>query len=114
MYTTNPAIAYLMWDYNNTGKSLKNKFIPVDVAITADGQSITWFDVDSRVKGLPVASTAANVSIFNTSNTRGFQIGDTVIITRKKLSALTRTKRVITAVIANTSITFDAPVNLEA
>jgi len=114
MYTTNPAISYLMWDYNNTGKSLKNKFIPVDVAITADGQSLTWFDVDSRVKGLNVTADAANVTTFTNSTTRGFQVGDTVIVTRKKGSSLAREKRVLTAVIADTSITFDAPVDLEA
>ena len=105
---------YLLFDYNKPGqKSLKSKFLPIEGTMTTDGKSITWYDYSMFDIETKVLADAASSTTLVAAKTDGYEVGDTILITRKAGSSLTNEKRVITAVAADTSLTIDSAVAVE-
>ncbi len=101
---------YLLFDYNKPGqKSLKSKFLPIEGTMTTDGKSITWYDYSMFDIETPILVEEAVASVtIPATKTAGYEVGDTILITRwtaGKTAAQVNEKRVITAIVADTSIT---------
>jgi len=106
-------LSYLFFDYNNPGRSLKSKFLPIDSTITDDGVSLSWYDYSMFDSETRILSDAANVTVVAVEDTAGYEVGDTVHIARKEGSTLLNEQRNITAVTLDTSITLDSSIDLE-
>ena len=105
---------YLLFDYNKPGqRSLKSKFLPIEGTMTTDGKSITWYDYSMfDIETAILVDAASSVTIAATSTT-GYEVGDTILVVRKKGSALPNEKRVIASIVADTSVTFTVAVVVE-
>lgn len=108
-------LTYLLFDYNKPGqKSLKSKFLPIEGTITTDGKSITWYDYSMFDIETVVAANAATSTTLLAPKTSGYEVGDTILIVRKPGSTLTNEKRTIVSIVADTSITVNSTVVVEA
>lgn len=105
---------YLLFDYNKPGKTLKSKFLPIEGTITTDGKSITWYDYSMFDVETVIAANAASSTTITVPKTGWYEVGDTIVVTRKSGSTLSNEKRVITAVAADTSVTVNTAVVVEA
>lgn len=107
-------LQYLLFDYNKPGqKSLKTKFLPIDSTITSDGKSLTWYDYSMFDVETKITANAASSVTISMADTKGYEVGDTILVSRKPGSTLSNEKRTITAVVDNTSITVNSAVVLE-
>jgi len=108
-------LTYLLFDYNKPGqKSLKSKFLPIEGTITTDGKSITWYDYSMFDVETTIAVDNASDTTLLASSTSWYEVGDTILITRKSGSALANEKRVIASIVDDTSITVTAAVWVQA
>ena len=103
---------YLLFDYNKPGqRSLKSKFLPIEGTMTTDGKSITWydysmFDIETTIAVESLASTTITAA-----KTDGYEIGDTILVTRGAdgvTASAINEKRVITAVTDGVSLTVNS------
>ena len=105
-------LSYLLFDFNVQGtKSLKQKFLPIEGTITEDGKTLSWYDYSMFDKELSItgnndAATAITAAESTGLKTAGIEVGDQLLIVRADGSAKTNVKVTVTAVVADTSITW--------
>lgn len=114
------AFTYMFIDFNNmSNKSLTNKFLPMEWTITEDGRSITWydynmFDVELTITGDNNAATSITTAEVTWLQTAWFEVWDQIMIVRAAGSTKpTNERREITAIVADTSITWSGAVDLD-
>lgn len=115
-------LSYLLFDFNVQGaKSLKQKFLPIEGTITENGTSIEWYDYSMFDKELTIdgnndtctSITATEVTGIATLGTAGIEVGDQLLVVRADGSAKTNVKVTVTAVVADTSITWVWAIDLD-
>jgi hypothetical protein len=108
-----------LFDYNVQGaKSLKTKFLPIEGTITENGTDLVWydysmFDVSLSITGNNDTATAITAAESTGIKTAGFEVGDQLLVVRADGSAKTNVKVTITAVVADTSITWVGAIDLD-
>ena len=113
------AFTYMFIDFNNmSNKSLTNKFLPMEGTITEDGKSLQWydynmFDVELTITGNNDTATAITTSEVTGLSTAGFEVGDQIMIVRAPGSAKANARKEITAIVADTSITWSGAIDLD-
>lgn len=108
-------LEYVLFDWNKPGqKNLKSKFLPIDATITTDGVSLTWYDYNMFDVETTIGTTAASNAVLAVDKTAGYEVGDTIYITRAPGSAKENEKRTVTAITADTSITVNSAIAVDA
>lgn len=113
------AFTYMFIDFNNmSNKSLTNKFLPMEWTITEDGKSLQWydynmFDVELTITGNNDAATEITASEVTGLSTAWFEVWDQIMIVRAPWSAKANARKEITAIVADTSITWSGAIDLD-